>query len=166
MILIGDNCFLKLDWPLSLEARGGDSVMLESPKLKLSSVVWDSPSDPSSTAFRVDFSLFDFEVTSFWTAETTSLFDLLELIWRNSTWRNILGHMYIYITENSKFIPRGFFHPNWPSECVEFESEYFCVCPHFPMEITAQPSWAFSKQYLVFLREILIEKWKSKIENE
>lgn len=81
---MGENCFLKLDCTLSLEAGGGDSVMLESPKLRLSSVLWDSPSDPSSNAFGAGFSLFDFEVTNFWKAEIASLLDHLELIWLNS----------------------------------------------------------------------------------
>jgi hypothetical protein len=34
-----DVCFFVFDWPLKLVARGGDSVVLEPPKLKVSSSV-------------------------------------------------------------------------------------------------------------------------------
>ena len=162
--LYSDNCFLVLDWLLKLEARGGDSVILVSPELQVSSsVLWDSPPSSSGTALGEGFSFLVSKKTGFWTGEAAlSLwifpFDHLKLDWwlsaKSDTLEDILIKKFV-------FLPRIAFLKSLPSECGEFVSRYCCSLPHFPIETIVQLSGACSKQYLVAL-EVLVEKEKWK----
>jgi len=61
-----DICFFVFDRPLILVARGGDSVVLESPKLKVSSsVLCDSASSWCNTVLGEEFCLFVSELMWF-----------------------------------------------------------------------------------------------------